>query len=438
MRSRSAVAVGAALGAVVLLTAGCLSEPVEPQQAPDEPARETIEVMYPVAADLGEAFQEEVRGWADENEVDVEFSPTGNIDELIAARVQGSDAPDVALFSQPAMLANLAEQDGLLELSDVVAPADRDAMLPDLLAAGQVDDELYAVPVGVQVTSVVFHPRTTASDVGTTPPPTTLADLRLLSESIARTGTAPWCLGLEADDEAGWPAADWVETLMLVNHGRAVYDQWVRHEIPFDDPRVVDVLGQLETLLLEEGRTFGGREAVVDTEVDAAFEPMFTDPPGCHLYRQTSAVAQEGGFPDEVVEDIDTRVGVFPIPGLTSDAKPVLGGARLAGVLNQEKQAAQDLVQFLASAEFGTRGYAESGTWISPRRDFDPALYPSDTWRTLAGIAHGATEFVLDGSEQMPDPIGAGAFPRELTAWIEGEQDAQTTLAAIEEAWPEQ
>ena len=437
MRSRSTVAVGAALGAVVLLAAGCLSEPAPPQ-APDEPERETLEVMYPVAADLGDAFQEEIRLWAEESGVDVEFSPTGSIDELIAARVQGNDAPDVALLSQPAMVRRLAEQGVLLELSEVVPSADRDAMLPDLLAAGQVDDELYAVPVGVQVTSVVFYPRAAASEAAVPRPPATLAELRLLSAGIAATGTTPWCLGLEADDEAGWPAADWVETLMLVNHGKAVYDQWVEHEIPFDDPRVVDVLGQLETLLLEEGQTFGGREAIVDTEVDAAFEPMFTDPPGCYLYRHTNAVAQDGGFPEEVVEDIDTRIGVFPVPGPTADAKPVLGGAHLAGVLNQEKQEAQDLVRFLASAEFGKQGYAESGTWISPRRDFDPARYPSDTWRALAGIAHGATDFALDGSGQMPDPVGAGAFPRELTAWIEGEQDAPTTLAAIEEAWPEE
>jgi alpha-glucoside transport system substrate-binding protein len=267
-------------------------------------------------------------------------------------------------------------------------------------------------------------------------PPATLGDLEQAAGGVAATGATPWCLGVEADDEAGWAAVDWVETLMLVNHGRTVFEQWVDHEIPFDDPRVVDVLGQVEALLLEEGQTFGGRDAIEGTEVDAADDPLFTEPPGCHLYRQNTLVAQDA-FPDAVVEDLDTRVGVFPVPGTTADEKPVLGGGHLAGVLDQGSGAAQDLVRFLASPEFGTHGYAESGTWISPRRDFDTERYPTELWRTVGGIAHGATEFVLDGSQRMPDAVGAGSFPRELTAWISGEQDAATTLAAVEESWPE-
>jgi alpha-glucoside transport system substrate-binding protein len=44
---------------------------------------------------------------------------------------------------------------------------------------------------------------------------------------------------------------------------------------------------------------------------------------------------------------------------------------------------------------------------------------------------------VLDGSDQMPPEVGPRAFPRELRAWISGDQDAQTTLDNIEEAWPD-
>lgn len=439
MRSRTVVATGAVLG-VLVLASGCLSAGAgDPLPTPEEPR--AIEVMYPVSADLGETFQEEVRGWAREADVEVEFSPTGNLEALIATRVQGKDPPDVALLTDGVDVRDLAERDELLELSDVVDPAHRSVLPPSLLAAGQLEDGLYAVPVGVQVSSLVWYAKDAAWEDAEPPGglvqiPTTLADLSSLTERIAATGTAPWCLGIESEDVPGWPATDWVENLVLINHGSAVYQQWVQHEIPFDDPRVLEALEQMEALLLEEGHSSGGREAAVETDVIVAAAAMFADPPGCRLYRHGSSLIVDGGFPDDVVERIDDRIGVFPMPGPTPEQKPVVGGAHLAAVMDEDDAAARDLVRFLASPEFGTGGHARSGTWISPRTDFDVSLYPNDTWRTVAAIVHGATEFVFDGSQQMPRDVGVGSFPRQLIAWISEEQDAATTLANIEASWP--
>jgi alpha-glucoside transport system substrate-binding protein len=310
-------------------------------------------------------------------------------------------------------------------------------MLQDLLAAGRVDDGLYAVPVSVHVDGLVFYPSAVREQAGLARPPATLGDLRTLTDRLAETGMTPWCFGVESDEEPGRAAADWVENLMLINYGRDAYQQWVDHEIPFDDPRVAAVLEQMESLLLAEGMASGDRESIAGTEAAAADDSMFTDPPGCHLYLQ-SEFGAESGFPEEVVEDIDDTVGVFPLPGLTPASKPVVGAVHLAGVLNQHSAAARDLVRFLASPDFGTNGYAQSGTWTSPRRDFDQALYPTETSRVIAGIAHASTTFALDGSEQMPPEVGSGSFPSELTAWIAGEQDAPTTLENIETSWPEE
>ena len=93
--------------------------------------------------------------------------------------------------------------------------------------------------------------------------------------------------------------------------------------------------------------------------------------------------------------------------------------------------------QFLASPEFGTNGYAENGTWFSPRSDFDTSLYANETLRSIADIAYNNTEFVFDGSDLMPGEVGSGSFWREMTAWISGGTDAQTALDNIEASWPQ-
>ena len=69
------------------------------------------------------------------------------------------------------------------------------------------------------------------------------------------------------------------------------------------------------------------------------------------------------------------------MPGLTAEDKPVLGGGDLAGIFAQDNEAAQELVAVPGRRRSSARsGYGEtSGTWISPRTDFDTSLYPNET-----------------------------------------------------------
>ena len=426
MRIRSSFTATATLGAVAVLTAGCLSEDGGGGGGNSNTST-TIEVMYAFAGEQEAGFKAEVDAWAEENDVTVNYAQTGNFNQLINTRVQGNDAPDVALFPQPGIMRDLAEQDLLLDLSDVVDSGDLDAMIQGVVETGQVDGTQYALPMSINVKSIVFYPKGPFEAAGYEIPET-YDDLVALSDQIQETGTTPWCFGIESEAATGWPATDWVENLMLINYGSETYNQWVNHEIPFNDPQVADVLEQMEALLLADGRTNGGRQSIASSNFNTAANPMFDDPPGCFMYRQGNFVATPGNFPDEVIADIDNTVGVFPMPGLTAEDRPVLGGGDLAGVFSQDNDSAKALVEFLASPEFGTNGYAENGTWFSPRTDFDTSLYANEVMRAIGEAAYASTEFVFDGSDQMPGEVGSGSFWREMTAWISGGQDIPTTL----------
>jgi alpha-glucoside transport system substrate-binding protein len=163
---------------------------------------------------------------------------------------------------------------------------------------------------------------------------------------------------------------------------------------------------------------------------------MFDNPPGCYMYRQGNFVAQQGGFPDAVIKDLDNTVGVFPMPAKSAQEKPVLGGGDLAGIFSKNNDSAKKFVQFLSSKDFGTKAYGASGNWISPRTDFDLSLYPNQTEAAIAKVAYESTAFVFDGSDQMPGEVGSGSFWKEMTAWISGQEDAKTALDNIEASWP--
>jgi alpha-glucoside transport system substrate-binding protein len=424
-----------ALGAVAVLTAGCASEDVGATGG-DSSSRTTIEVMYSLTGEQEAGFQNEVDVWAEENDVEVTFSQTSSFNELIITRAQGNDAPDVALFPQPRIMREMADQNLLADLSDIVDQGDLDLMIDDALETGAVGGTQFAIPTSIDIKSLVFYPKLPFETAGYEVPET-YDDLVTLSEEIADSGASPWCFGTDSEEATGWPATDWVENLMLIIHGGDVYKAWVAHEIAFDDDRVVEALDQMEQLLLAEGRTNGGRQSIAENDYDTVARPMFDTPPSCFLHRQGSAVAEEGGFPESVLADLDSTVGVFPMPGPTAEDRPVLGGGELAGLFSKGNRYAEDLVRFLASSEYGTNGYAETGAWISARTDFDTDLYPTETLRSIARIGYESTEFVYDGSDQMPVEVGSGSFRREMVAWIRNEQDLQTTLDNIENSWPD-
>ena len=71
--------------------------------------------------------------------------------------------------------------------------------------------------------------------------PETWDDMLALSDQIVDSGMKPWCVGIESGNATGWTYTDWVEDMVLRQHGPEVYDQWVNHEIPFNDPKVVEV-----------------------------------------------------------------------------------------------------------------------------------------------------------------------------------------------------
>ena len=111
-------------------------------------------------------------------------------------------------------------------------------------------------------------------------------------------GETPWCMGLESGDADGWPATDWIETLVLADAGAEAYDAWTFHELPFRRARPSgtrsSVFGEM---LFSEGSVRGGPVGAAGTFFGEAQLPMLDDPPGCWLYLFPT-------FADALLEDL--------------------------------------------------------------------------------------------------------------------------------------
>lgn len=434
IRSRSARAAGALFtaGLVTALTAGCLSDGGGSGGGGGGGNDDgSVTIMYGFTDSSSDQFQAEINKFAEAEGITVNFEPTPDFNTVISTRVSGNNAPDIAIFPQPGIMNSF--QDDLTPLTDVVDQANLDAMVPGIVEAGQIDGEQYALPMSLNIKSIVFYPKQAFDAAGYTAP-TTLDGLQQLTDQVKTSGTAPWCFGIESAAATGWPATDWVENLLLAQSGPEVYNQWVNHEIPFNDPQVVAAADTMSNLLLTDGNVNGGRQSIASNNFATAANPMFDTPPACFMYRQGNFVARDGGFPDAVLQDLDNTVGVFPMPGQTEADKPVLGGGDLASVFNDSENV-DKIMNYMASADFGA-DWAKANGFISPRTDFDENNYPNELTKQMAGFAYDSTAFVFDGSDQMPGEVGSGSFWREMTAWISGSETEQQALDNIEASWP--
>lgn len=437
MRTRTALRAVAVGAATTLALTGCLSEGGDSGGGGGGGGGDgTVEIMYGFSGPQSEAFIDHVGQWAEGEGIDVQFSPTPDFDKLVRSRVAGNNLPDIAIFPQPGITLDIARGGDLADLRDVLdTDALAESLVPGILDAA-TDDEgaIFAAPVSISVKSLVWYPKA-AFEAGGYAVPQTHAELLALTEQIKADGTTPWCIGIESGPATGWPATDWVEDYVLRVGGTELYDQWVDHEVPFNDPQIAEALDTMGEIWFGEGNVLGGSGSIASTSQGSAGNPMFEQPPGCMLHRQASFLAQPGSFPDAVTSDLDNQAGVFQLPPIEAGSSPVMGGGDVAGLFSQDDENSIAVLEYITSEEFSSG--IEAGGFISPHTTFDLSQQPNQTMRDISEIAYNATEFRFDGSDLMPGEVGAGSFWREMVEWANG-KPTEDTLTAIEESWPAQ
>ena len=434
IRHRSLAQVALASASAMLL-AGCLSGGGSGGSGGGNASDDTVEIMYGFANEQSDAFKASVQPYFDKEGIDVKFSSTPDFDKLIRSRVAGNNLPDIAIFPQPGITLDIARSGKLADLKTKLPNYDEATanVVPGIIDAATSEGKVYAAPMSISVKSLVWYPKQAFEKAGYKAP-TSQQELLALTDQIKADGITPWCVGVESGPATGWAATDWVEDYVLRIAGPEGYDQWVKHEIPFNDPQIKQALDEIAKIWFPEGNVLGGRKAIASTAVLTAGNPMFDDPPKCMLHRQASFLAQPGSFPEDVVANLDERAGVFELPPMEAgDPVTIMGGGDLAGLFNQDDEDAQKVLEYIIGPD--NPGYPESGGFISPHTTFDLSTQPNQIMKDISEIAYGADDFRFDGSDSMPGEVGAGSFWREMVAWSGG-KSTDETLDAIEGSWP--
>jgi alpha-glucoside transport system substrate-binding protein len=367
--------------------------------------------------------------------IDVKYEGSREFEAQLVVRVQSGNAPDIAFIPQPGLLATLVGTGAV-----VPAPKQVEANVDEFWdeswkAYGTVDGTFYAAPLGANAKSFVWYSPSAFADAGYDVPKT-WDEMLDLSDKIAASGAKPWCAGIGSGDATGWPATDWLEDVVLRTAGPDVYDQWIKHEIPFNDPQIVEALDTVGGILKNADYVNGGLgevQSVASTEFGDAGLPILDG--SCWMHRQASFYQANWPEGTKVAEDGD--VFAFPLPPITGDAAPVLGGGEFTAAFN-DSPATQALQTYLSSADWANVKAQVSGPgWVSANTGLDVENLKSPIDQLAAELFQDPDAvFRFDGSDLMPGEIGAGALWTELTNWIANDKPTQQVLTDVENAWP--
>jgi alpha-glucoside transport system substrate-binding protein len=368
-----------------------------------------------------------------------EVESVGDFEEQFQIRAEGGTL-DLAAVPQPGAIPGLVESGSLTSLEDLGMDVDALTELvgESFMALGEVDGQHYGVPTNINLKSMVWYPKDDFDAAGYEVPET-WDDLIALSDQIVADGGTPWCVGFESEGSTGWPATDWMEDIMLRTAGVDAYDQWVAHEIPFNDEAVVTAGERFGEIMFADDYVLGGADQTPSVNFGDAPAPMFQDPPGCWLHRQASFITAQPGWDPEAEAGVD--YDWFPLPPIDQEGTLYAGELTVVGSNANRPEVADFLERFIAEDVQCEMGGVQASSRISPNVNVGPDCYVNDI---LADASVVLTEALandtgrFDASDLMPAEVGSGTFWTGMMEYVSSGPDSlQSVLDDIEASWPQ-
>ncbi len=375
--------------------------------------------------------------FAEATGVEIKYSSSENYEQQIVIDTQAGSPPNIAILPQPGLIQDLASKGVLTPLGDEVA-----AWVKENYAAGDSWAKLgtfagkdgkpgfYALPYKIDVKGLVWYSPDNFEEAGYKVPKTQ-EELAELEKKIIADGGKPWCIGLGSGGATGWPATDWVEDIMLRTQPPEVYDKWVKNEIPFNDPAVVNAIDIFGKIATDDKMVDGGAKAVAATDFRDSPKGLFSVPPKCYMHHQASFIPSF--FPEGV--KLGQDADFFNYPPYAS--KPELGTPlEVAGTLvmiTKDSKPSREFIKFLQMPLAHELWMAQK-SFVTPFKGANKDAYGSEALKKQGEILVGATTVRFDGSDLMPGKIGAGSFWTGMIDLVGG-KSAQDVATDIQKSW---
>lgn len=389
-------------------------------------------------------FEAMIQQWKTDTGADVKFTGSRDINSILTTRVAGGNPPNVALPASLGVFQDLAREGKLTPLSGCPGLEDKvkAEYAQQIVDLGTVDGKLYGVLMKAGNKGTIWYNPKFFQENGYKPltADSTFQDLLTLTEQIAADKDAgkhdvfPWSDAEEAGGGSGFPGSDWIQQIVLGESGPDVYDDWVAHKIPYNDPKIKEAWENFGKIVLEPRYVLGGVQRALTTKFSEGSIPMVSQPPQAAMHYLGSfnsgfITDTTLGFPPGLKAGTDFDFFPFPGGGATGDANVMM--------LFNSDPATCSFAEWMAGPQ-SQEVWVKRGGFTSLNKKLNLAAYPTDLDRRIAQqLTDPSTTFRFDADDAMPSGVGGdnGAVFTGVLSYLSG-GDLDEILSGIDAAFP--
>jgi alpha-glucoside transport system substrate-binding protein len=394
----------------------------------------------------GTNFAASVADFAAATGITIQVDSIGSSHEtVLRTRIEGGQPPDLAMLAQPTPVLAYAADGKVIDVATFMDAQKLSTEHPATIGLVTQGNQIWGIPYKADVKSTIWYPIKAFEAAGYTVP-TTWDELIALSDKIVADGTNPWCISAGGPGTAtGWQITDWVEEVVLKTKGLDYYNQWINHEVTFQDAGIKEAFDNyVGKIFFTPNYVFGGNTAIVATDQKTPMDPMF-DPAGPKCWMQKIPTwygpdffpdQRASGQPSQYI--IGEDIGIFPFPTIDPAQNNAEGSADTLMVL-VDRPEVRAVAEFLATPE-GIQNWILAGSAISTNTTTPAEWYEgSYKLKVASEIANNASGIGFDASDLMPAAVGAGTFWTESVQWTNNNgANTDAVLKAIDDSWPTQ
>lgn len=370
-------------------------------------------------------FEEELSEISKKTGIKIEYYSVNDIEYYLS---YGDNKADIVLLTDSKLVKEFGNSGKLVDITNLI---DEDSFLFEnhyLLSNISSDDghEIYGYWFRMYNNSMIWFNDEKNSDISTKEF-NNFDDILDFTTSNASRSVNPWCLSIhsgenqnlldyETGESSGWIVSNWLENLILSEHGQQFYDLFANNEVSFSNEKVILSMLDIKKLTDHENIVFGNKEYILKNTVSQSAVNLIDENNTCFLSWIGFDFLRYITFEDYNFENISYIK--FP-----SELNPemVVGFGDIFGLLNNDTNS-KIVFQNLINENFGKIWASKEDTlFVSADSNFDENIYKNDLLKKMfLDVKYSIlnNQFRIDASMLMKNGVGKKIIWTSLREFI--------------------
>ena len=330
-----------------------------------------------------------------------------------------STSIDIAIIPNPQGVINLGERSVVMPIDNIISLDTLNNFYSkhlQIITTSKNTNKNYGAFFRLFPNSMIWYNVEKYNDIGS-PEFQSYDEILDFTLNYSKNNNNLWCLDIESGASTGWIATNWLEDLILSQHGLELYDEWSNLDVLSSEKRILDSITSIGKLLFIDNAVYGTNKRVVRKEFRNNFKNLLSEDVDCVF----SWAGHYANFymPEDKTFGID--YDFFKFPSTTNRDTSIVGIGDILTVLNHSDSTVK-VFNLLIDDTFGKEWMnKQDATYVPANKQNKNLIMNPLTFKESKLIQSSLIEntFRYDASELMERKIGADALWIALKNYID-------------------